>query len=74
MELTQDFIEPKNPLPERVLKRGDKKVTRIGLFYAIDFQYFTHFIDLFVDLDARNQANFTRSNAGKSVLTKVKIL
>ena len=30
MELTQDFIKPKNPLPERVLKRGDKKVTWAG--------------------------------------------
>ena len=30
MELTQDFIKPKNPLPERVLKRGDKKVTLSG--------------------------------------------
>jgi len=28
--LAESCIEPKNPLPERVLKRGDKKVTRIG--------------------------------------------
>jgi hypothetical protein len=27
--IVESCIEPKNPLPERVLKRGDKKVTRI---------------------------------------------
>jgi len=52
--LAESCIEPKNPLPERVLKRGGKKVTRIGLLYTIDFQLFAYFVDRFVDLNARN--------------------
>ena len=34
IQLAESCIEPKNPLPERVLTRGDKKVTRIGLAFG----------------------------------------
>jgi hypothetical protein len=30
--LAESCIEPKNPLPERVLKLGDKKVNQTGHF------------------------------------------
>jgi hypothetical protein len=44
--LAESCIEPKNPLPERVLKRGDKKVTPSGLLLYAEFQLFMRFVDL----------------------------
>ena len=67
-------IEPKNSLPERVLNRGDKKVTPSGLLINVDFQLFMKFVDHFVDLEPKNWAFLTVFYSGEFDFTKVKIL
>jgi len=66
-------IEPKNPLPEWVLKSGVEIVAPSGLLNYIDFQIFAKIVDHFVDLEPKNWAILTAFYMGESDFTKVRI-